>query len=296
MGFQLGHLTDRGRVRELNEDSYLVLTQPNLPPNVSLLLAVADGMGGHQAGDVASKQAIATINQLFSTGQFQQLVDYNPERSDYYAAVLKDVIEAINEQLIDLSDRMHLESMGTTATVALFVGSQLFVGHVGDSRGYLLRDGELKQITQDHSWVADQVASGAMTAGEAYHHPKKNILLRALGNNIALRVDRVVKPVYSGDTLIVCSDGLSNKVGDAEIAQIVAGQTNPQVACQQLVHLANTRGGEDNITVVIARLDDRVAGPNLPGGRVSGSQQHIGGQVTDTRLVDTDKIFRGTNN
>ncbi|MBN1995395.1 MAG: Stp1/IreP family PP2C-type Ser/Thr phosphatase [Anaerolineae bacterium] len=289
MGFQIGHLTDRGRVRELNEDSYLILTQPNLPPNVTLLLAVADGMGGHQAGDMASGYTIASLDQFFSTGQFQQLVDYSPGRADYYAAVLKDVIEAVNDRLLDLSTQLGVTQMGTTATVALLSGQQLFIGHVGDSRAYLLRNGLLQQITQDHSWVADQVASGAMTASEAYYHPKKNLLLRALGNNVVVRVDRMIQDVYPGDTLILCSDGLTNKVNPLEMTQIVTGQPDPKTACRQLVQLANSRGGEDNITVLIARLDSRNA-PSLPGGRVFGP--HRQASEAEKNLANTDRLIR----
>lgn len=290
MGFQLGHLTDQGRVRTLNEDSYLVLTQPHLPPNISLLMVVADGMGGHQAGDVASGQVVATLDRFFSTGQFQQLVDYNPERSDYYAAVLKDVLEAINDHLVNLSSSPGLAGMGTTATVALLSGNQLFIGHVGDSRAYILRNGILQQITQDHSWVADQVASGAMTAGEAYHHPKKNLLLRALGNNLVVRVDRLIQDVYPSDTLILCSDGLTNKISEAELAHLIVSHTQPQAACQQLIDLANSRGGEDNITLIVARLDNLLQSSGLPGGRAFGPQQRTGSQPKS--LVETDKILQ----
>jgi len=295
---QIGHLTDRGRVRELNEDNYLVLAAPNLPPEVTMLLAVADGMGGHQAGEVASGQVVASLNQLFSTGQFRQWVDYNPEHPDYYVAVLKEVLEGINNQLLDMAAQHGLAGMGTTATVVLLKGAQLFVGHVGDSRAYLWRGGTLQQLTHDHSWVAEQVASGALSPAEAYHHPKKNLLLQALGNSSVLRVDRTVHEVYAGDIILLCSDGLTNKVSDVEIGQIMSQQPNPQTACQQLVHLANSRGGEDNITVIVARLDHQATQVNVSGGRAVSSQPPANNSPTPPlrpkNWTDTDEIKRPT--
>jgi len=242
-------------VRELNQDSYCVLAPPDVAPGLDAVLAVADGMGGHQAGEVASGHAMQALRQVFSSAAYQQAVDYDPQRQDYYAAVLKDVIEQINEQIADLAMRGEgMKGMGTTMTVALLNHDQAFIAHVGDSRAYLFRGGAWQQLTQDHSWVAEQVQAGVLSAEEAAQHQRKNILTRALGHDLALRVDRSIHPVAAGDALLLCSDGLTNVVNDAEIAQAVWSQRNPQDACDLLVQLANQRGGPDNITVVLATL------------------------------------------
>lgn len=244
-----------------------MLVPPDVAPGLDAVLAVADGMGGHQAGEVASGQAMHALRRVFSSSAYEQAVDYSPEREDYYAAVLKDVIEQIDEQVSDLAARREgLKGMGTTLTVALLYRDRAFIAHVGDSRAYLLHDGAWQQVTQDHTWVAEQIQAGAMTADEAAAHRRKNVLSQALGHGLALRVDRSIHPVAPGDALLLCSDGLTNVVNDTEIAQAVWGYPDPQSACDFLVQLANQRGGPDNITVVLARLTPqrgaiRVQGP-----------------------------------
>jgi len=229
-------------VRELNEDACCVLLPPNISPEIDALLVVADGMGGHQAGEVASGYVVKTLEQLFSSPVYQQWVDYSPEREDYYAVVLKEVLERINERLYtQASSRQDLSGMGTTATVALLSGERLFIGHVGDSRAYLLHKGEMKQLTQDHSLAA-----------------QKNVLTRALGNSLLVRVDRSIHPIEPGDTLILCTDGLTNLVSDAEIQQAVQTHHDPQKACDFLVDLANRRGGLDNVTVLVAQITRKI--------------------------------------
>lgn len=270
MGLLVGHRTHPGQVRELNEDSYCVLTAPAITPEIEALLVAADGMGGHQAGEVASGYVVETMEKLFSSSAYRAWVDFNPQREDYYAAVLKEVLEQLNDHLYNRGAiQRELQGMGTTATVALLTGNRLFLGHVGDSRAYLLRDGEMQQLTADHSWVAEQARAGAIPAEQARLHPDRNILTRCLGASLLVRVDRRIVPVQVGDILLLCTDGLTNVVSDEEIREAVRNHRQPQAACDYLVDLANQRGGPDNITVLVARLTAE-AGSNLENGRAMG--------------------------
>lgn len=236
----VGQQSDPGQVRDLNEDRCLALLPPDIAPELDGLLVVADGMGGHQAGEVASGQTVEMLQQLFSSSVYRQWVDFNPEREDYYALVLKEVVEAVNERLYSLaSGRRELKGMGTTVTVALLAGPRLYIGHVGDSRAYLLRNGHLRHLTKDHA-----------------SPQRHNVLTRALGVGMLVRVDRSIHEVQAGDTLILCTDGLTNLVSDAEIQSGIQQSRNPQQACDRLVDLANRRGGPDNITLVVAHLTE----------------------------------------
>lgn len=227
-------------MRDLNEDRCLTLLPPDIASELDALLVVADGMGGHQAGEVASGQTVEMLQELFSSSVYRRWVDYNPDREDYYALVLKEVVEAVNERLYGVaSGRRELKGMGTTATVALLVGPQLYIGHVGDSRAYLLRNGRLRQLTKDHASAQRQ-----------------NVLTRALGVGMLVRVDRSIHDVQAGDALILCTDGLTNLVSDAEIQSGIQHSRNPQQACDGLVDLANQRGGPDNSTLVVAHLTE----------------------------------------
>jgi len=247
-------------VRELNEDAYCVLLPPHVAPGIDALLAVADGMGGHQAGEVASGYVVKTLEHLFSSSIYRQWVDHSPLREDYYAVVLKEVLERINDHLYtQASTNQSLSGMGTTATVALLAGGRLFIGHVGDSRAYLLRKGKIKRLTHDHTWVEEKLQAGKITPHEAESHPHKNILTRALGNSLIVRIDRSIHSIQPNDILILCTDGLTNLVSDAELSQIIQANQDPQRACDFLIDLANRRGGTDNITVLISRLTSKVS-------------------------------------
>lgn len=270
MGLLVGHCTHPGQARELNEDSYCVLTAPAIAPEIEALLVAADGMGGHQAGEVASGYVVETVEQLFSSSAYRAWVDFNSQREDYYAAVLKEVLEQLNDRLHNRAAiQRELQGMGTTATVVLLTGNRLFLGHVGDSRAYLLRNGEMQQLTADHSWVAEQVRAGDISAEQARLHPNRNILTRCLGTSLLVRVDRRIVPVQVGDILLLCTDGLTNVVSDEEIREAILNHRQPQAACDYLESLANQRGGPDNITVLVARLTAE-AGSNLEDGRAVG--------------------------
>jgi protein phosphatase len=287
-GLRIGHATHQGRVRELNEDGYLVLAPPAISPELAALLVVADGMGGHQAGDVASSEVIQILNELFSSAAYQEQVGYSLDRDDYYVVVLKEILEQVNDRLYNLqASGSDLRGMGTTGSVALLVNQHLYIGHVGDSRIYRLRGGELQRLTNDHSWVAEQVALGAMTPQEAAVHPKKNLLTQCLGQSPVLRVERTVHELQIGDMLLLCSDGLTAVVQDVEIAQMLTAYPHPQETCRAMVDLANQRGGPDNITVLVAQVVEG-AGTDLPGGRAYGPHH----EVATSQLVDTIKIAR----
>lgn len=290
MGLFIGCASHPGKERELNEDAYLALADPAIVQGIEALFLVADGMGGHQAGEVASGELIKTMHQWFSSSAYQQLVDYSPQREDYYAVVLKEVIECINDRIYTMAaSRQDLGGMGTTATVALLANGRLFIGHVGDSRCYLLREGYLQLLTQDHSWVAEQVQAGALTPEEAAFHPKKNVITRSLGNRLDVRVDRAIYDLQMGDILVLCTDGLTNVVSDAEIQRAALANRDSQEVCESLVRLANERGGPDNITAVIVRLTDEIKGNNLRGGLAWGPERRVDESAT-TQKIERQRV------
>ncbi len=272
---QIGHQSDPGCQRDRNEDSYLVLTPPVLEEEISALLVVADGMGGHRAGDVASRALVAWMDRWFTSGAYRENCGYSPQHLDYYVVVLKEALEQANEYLCDLA-ATHTEwgDLGTTATAVLLARGYLFWGHVGDSRAYLLRDGHLQQLTHDHTWVAENLAAGRLTLEEAREHPRRHVLTQSLGIPGPIRVDRGMREVFPGDVIILCSDGLSNVVSEAEIRDVLMGEPDPQGACHRLVALANERGGPDNITVLVARLNAHSGGKWTRIGRFIGPVSH----------------------
>ena len=247
----LGSLTHLGMQRSSNQDNFCALVGPNAPPGTDALLAVADGMGGHQAGEVASSLAIR--------GLTRRLADHSGAEAilpgaRYYSSRLASVVQEINAEVHKAGGRPDTHGMGTTLTAALLVGPTYVIAHVGDSRAYLLRKGELRRLTQDHSWVAEEMARGALTAQQAREHPRRNILTRALGTEPTVQVEQIEGELQQGDVLLLCSDGLHSLVADEDIPRILA-RDEPQKACGLLVDQANSLGGSDNITAVVARMD-----------------------------------------
>ena len=224
-------LTDPGRRRRHNEDAFVCE-----PP----LFAIADGMGGAQAGELASRLAAATVGRAETT-----------ERSGRERVVA--LIEAANRSVYErASGDQSVSGMGTTMTVALVEDDHVWVGHVGDSRAYLLRDGVLEQITEDHSLVAELVRSGRLTPDEAGQHPHRSVITRALGTDADVAVDAIAVPTQPGDVFMLCSDGLSSMVDDAAILeQLERHRDDLDAATRSLIDSANDAGGEDNITVVL---------------------------------------------
>jgi protein phosphatase len=228
-------LTDVGRQREANEDN-LVLAPP--------LFAVADGMGGARAGEVASRIAAEAFGA-------ERDGSATPEQQ------LAQIARTANRRIYDLAlrDQAH-RGMGTTLTATLVDGDAVSIGHVGDSRAYRLRDGALEQLTQDHSLVAELERSGQLTPEAAEHHPQRSIITRALGPEPEVEVDTHTHHARGGDVYVLCSDGLTGMISDAELASLVSAAPTLEAAAESLVRAANQSGGKDNITVVLFRLGD----------------------------------------
>ena len=267
----LGSLTHVGMKRSANEDSHCALVGLNAPPGSDALVAVADGMGGHAAGEVASAMAIQGIKSQLSRDGLGEVTD--PGSLDY-ERLMKQVVEDLNAEVRKGAEQPATMGMGTTLTAALILGPMVIISHVGDSRAYLFRSGRMQQLTQDHSWVAEEVARGALIESQAREHPRRNILTRALGVSASVEVDTSASELEEGDVLLLCSDGLYGLVGDEEIAR-TSTAFEPQEACDVLVQRANDLGGNDNVTVVIVRID-RLGDPGIR----SYDQQELHEQTT----------------
>ncbi len=230
--------TDLGRVRDGNEDSLLVLA-----PDV---IAVADGMGGHAAGEVASQQALETVKDLLANAGGAL------DEQSVCAQLTAAVAEA-NRQVYDLAKQAAYAGMGTTLTLARLAQDKVFYAHVGDSRLYLYRAQKLRQITFDHSLVAEMLRHGYLTEAEAACHPRRNVITRAVGTSDEVKIDSGVVEWQAGDAVLLCTDGLTSMLTDAQIeALLVAGLAEPTALVRRLVEAANAVGGRDNITVICA--------------------------------------------
>jgi len=262
--------TDVGLVREGNEDSYLT---------EGPLFAVADGMGGHRGGEVASQLAVETLEKLFKEG----------------AGDLPDQVQEANRVVFERSvlDR-KVAGMGTTLTAALVEGDRVRLAHVGDSRAYLLRDGQLRLLTEDHTLVHRMVSEGEISKEEAETHPQRSVLTRALGVDTVVDVDDDSLQVRPGDRLLLCTDGLTSMVSEDEIEDVLRTVPDPQEAAQRLVRMANEAGGVDNTTVVILDFsDDAAAG--RPDGQATPSREAIApapvGRPARSRRLPTRKLL-----
>ena len=230
--------TDIGAIRDSNQD--YVYTSESPVGNLPNLFIVADGMGGHNAGDFASKY---TVEQIVSYIEHSSLTDP--------VELITEALGEANANLIqEAKDHPQMAGMGTTAVIMTIIGSCMYVANVGDSRLYLLRGG-LRQITKDHSLVQELVRMGAMDASEASKHPDKNIITRAVGAFEELAIDFFYEQLRPGDEILMCSDGLTNMVDDMEIGQIMQTGRDVVEQVQKLVDRANRNGGKDNITVAI---------------------------------------------
>lgn len=243
-------ITDVGLKRSHNEDNYLINEELNL-------FVVADGMGGHAGGEYASAICVNTVEEVVTS---LELNGESPIESD-------DPVEVSREKLrysIQLSGRRIFEKatelpeyhgMGTTAVVLLLDRGNAIVAHVGDSRVYLLRDGRCDQLTDDHSLVFQKMKEGLITAEQAKTHRMRNVITRSLGYQEDVEVDVQVKAIRRGDRFILCSDGLSGHLEPEEIAEVL-DRLGPQEGARRLIEIACERGGEDNITAIVARIDE----------------------------------------
>jgi len=247
-------ITDVGRKRKGNEDSLFVNPVQNL-------FVVADGMGGHAAGEIASKVAVDAINEfvLLTGGDEEITWPFGlDENMSYDGNRLKTAIRYANRKVLEATkEKSEYEGMATTVAAVLVDADTANLGHVGDSRVYLVRDGKISQLTADHSWVNEQIQSGVISADQARTHPLRNVVTRALGGKPDLQVDMKVHKIQSGDMLLLCSDGLTTMIPDEDIGRVVLeSEGDVEKAAKALVATANARGGEDNITVMLLRFDE----------------------------------------
>src|ERR1700742_1802434 len=280
--------TDTGRQRRDNEDNAFVRAP---------LFVVADGMGGAQAGEVASQLAVEEFHEALPDAGSAE------ER-------LIDRIRAANRRIYDLSRTQHEHAgMGTTLTAVYLDDDHLAVAHVGDSRAYIFREGELGRLTQDHSLVEELVRQGKLTQEQAAEHPQRSIITRALGIEGDVEVDTWSYPMRAGDVVLLCSDGLTSMIGEEQIGQILSGETNLDRAADGLIGAANDAGGRDNITVVLFRLEETNPGASQDVdeptvGGMSPVQAPDGARATpeargdradDAEPIDTEPDRRGAS-
>ncbi|PLS06506.1 Stp1/IreP family PP2C-type Ser/Thr phosphatase [Neobacillus cucumis] len=238
--------TDRGRVRLHNEDAGGVFSNKD----GYRLAIVADGMGGHRAGDVASEM---TITALKAEWEASEGINTASDAEGW----LKEQIQKVNLLLLDhATNHSECDGMGTTIVAAIITDTFASIANIGDSRGYILNESGFKQITEDHSLVNELVRSGQISKEDAEHHPRKNVLLRALGTEKVVEMDIKTIIFEEGDFLLLCSDGLSNKVNEAEMIEILQNEENLQQKAGTLILLANENGGEDNITLAIVEFSN----------------------------------------
>jgi protein phosphatase len=247
MGIRAAGLTDVGCVRKHNEDSFLADAELGL-------FVVADGLGGHAAGEVASRIVVETMARFVGETLEKDRtwpVEYDPALS-YDGNRLK-VAMLLSDQAIaeDIRRNPERETMGSTVVAGLFHGSKITLAHVGDSRAYVLGPEGIRQVTRDHSWVAEQVANGILTPSEARIHPFRNVITQALGNGGELDVEVQSLDLSKSERLLLCSDGLSGMIGDKQIWDIVEQSQDMQSALESLISTAKEHGGEDNITAIL---------------------------------------------
>ena len=234
--------SDVGKVREMNQDYFYI----SKPEEKVQLYIVADGMGGYKGGEIANKLAVET-SKRYILNNFDSIESNDKEE---ILKLIKSAIEYANLVVYEKSkENKELENMGTTIDVCLILGNKVYIGHVGDSRVYRKRKDFFRKLTTDHSYVQKLVSDGTITKEEAYNHPKKNMLIKALGCSTFVEPDVMVKGFLKDDILLMCSDGLTNMLKDDEIVKII--NENPIEACNNLVSKANENGGYDNITAVI---------------------------------------------
>jgi len=243
--------TDVGRRRKINEDSFLV------SPETSLY-AVCDGMGGHNAGEVASRMAVETISAFIQRSAVEKEITWPwglDAKLSCDANRLKTAIRLANARVFQAADnREELTGMGTTVVTALVSGDTMTIGSAGDSRCYLVRKGELKQLTRDDSWVSAALGEGILNSDDVERHPLRNVITKAVGARDAIDLDVLEHDLQPGDLVMLCSDGLHGMVNDQEIARILqSSSASLEEASARLVEAANEAGGRDNVTVVLLR-------------------------------------------
>ncbi|MDR0851141.1 MAG: Stp1/IreP family PP2C-type Ser/Thr phosphatase [Clostridiales Family XIII bacterium] len=245
-----GFKTDVGRRRERNEDALLLLPKENL-------FAVADGVGGQNCGDFASRKAVNGIEEFLYANPVDNAGALEGKyRKNWFKSYFLRCFQKINNDILGAAARdPQKKGMATTAVVCYIEnGKDLYVTNIGDSRAYIIRDEEISQLTEDHTFVNSLINSGALTKSEARTHPKKNVITRALGVEYNIEPDFYLYNLDPGDLVILCTDGLSGELSDAEICGIALSDPDLNIKCKKLVNAANEKGGGDNITVICLEI------------------------------------------
>jgi len=253
---EVGKASHKGMVRDHNEDSLVsleLLFDEDATERFFGLYAIADGIGGYEGGEIASRLALLVftenvIGSLRLPGLNSETYRLNQEVA---LQILTEGVKTANNQVYTQAKQ---SGMGTTLAAGLIIDTMAYIANVGDSRVYLLNQGQLRQITNDHSLVASLVATGEITPEEVYTHPRRNIITRCLGMQPDIEVDLFTEELHSGDSLLLCSDGLWEMVRDHEIREAAIKADDVQSACERLVKLANRNGGVDNVSVIMVRV------------------------------------------
>jgi len=227
--------TDPGRVRSENEDAYLLSRE---------IFAVADGMGGHLAGEIASTTALSVLKREFKKAE--------RAGKDLLVHSIREANRVVYEKA---SKRPGQRGMGTTLTAMILKDNKFLIGHIGDSRAYLFRRSKLRKLTQDHSLVTEMVKAGEISPQEAEKHPLRSVLTRALGIEPEVEIDLITGKNQAGDKMFLCTDGLNTMLSDSQIREIIAKPLHPKTLCRRLIEAANAQGGQDNITVVLVEFE-----------------------------------------
>ncbi|GCE17473.1 Stp1/IreP family PP2C-type Ser/Thr phosphatase [Dictyobacter kobayashii] len=274
----VAQLTDVGRKRPHNEDNmaYVIPRDSQVMTKKGALFIVADGMGGHAAGEVASEIAVDTVSNVY----------YQDENDDIPLSLMNAIKRANALIHQRAAENMMRSGMGTTCVAAVLRGGVAYIANVGDSRAYMVRHGQAKQISQDHSWVEEQVRAGLLTKDQARSHAQRNVITRALGTQAEVEVDVFTEILEDGDTFVLCSDGLSGPVGEEDLRAIV-NQYLPQESVYHLVERANENGGPDNITAIVVRVQE--AGDDIPETLQhpvhAGGSSHVADESTAVLVV-----------
>lgn len=239
---RVGFKTDTGRVRENNQDSLFVLPEQKL-------YIVADGVGGHNSGEIASRMAVQQIAAYVAEHPIEQAGDDN-RLKDYFL----DCLRVVNRQICQAAAGEVNKGMATTVVVVYLRQGHAYVVNVGDSRAYLVRDKVIRQITEDHTYVNELLKKGNITRGEALNHPQRNMITRALGGDSSVLPDFFQFEIYTGDLILMCTDGLYGEVSDEEISHIATGRRSMHRLANDYVRAANEHGGNDNVTVICIKI------------------------------------------
>lgn len=245
--FRLAALTNVGLVRESNEDNYSIF---ELDEGLPLVCVVADGMGGHLNGELASKIAVEYVEDRLKS---DLPLDEDPQKIQY---LLNDTIQKANIKVyLNSLDTPKSIGMGTTLTIAVFYKSGLYIGHIGDSRCYFMRNRYLESLTKDHTVVSEMVEAGTLSTAESFTHPQRHVLTQALGSVEYLKPDILHCDIKKHDRYLLCSDGLHGYVEDNKIEKIMAQLNDPEQMCQKLIDEALAKGGPDNVTVIAVFIE-----------------------------------------